>query len=237
MFRMIFSVLLLLLCVSLRADEVEAPKTYLEDNFTTWSYFRNYVPAKRDYGFEVGGMWEKTNLYWVGGNAGFHIGRCIFSESQSCQQYFDVIGGVSGREGLTVGIAAASLRWQFISFPKRYSPFARVFGGLASIRDDERDSSEVAYGIGYGIATSVHKNVDLKWEIRFGHAHQTFSQTFVSVNLKIDDLIVYFADKVHNLGKGTLKATGNVINKTINAPKKMLQWMNKSKTKTPDKEK
>ena len=212
----------------------EKPVIQLDDSFKSWSYFRNYVPVKRDYGMEIGGMWEQTNLYWVGANTGFHIGRCMYSESQTCQQYFDVIGGVGGREGLTVGLALASLRWQFISFPNRYSPFARVFTGVASIRDNERDRGELAYGVGYGIAASVHKNVDLKWEIRVGHAHQTYSQTFVSVNLKIDDILVYFANQIERVGKGTIDVTGKVIKKTIKAPGEVLKWM-KKQPKSKDK--
>lgn len=209
-------------------------KIALEEKFTTWSYFHEYVPVKRDYGVEIGGMWEKNNLYWVGGNAGFHIGRCVFSESQTCQQYFDIIGGVGGRNGLTNGVAAGALRWQFVSYPNKYSPFARLYLGVMNIRDNERDKNHLAYGVGYGLSASVHRKVDLKAEVRVGEADQTYAMAFFSINLKVDSLVGFFADQIHRIKEGTVEATGKVLKTTIEAPQKMIDTTIKAPNKIMD---
>ena len=82
-----------------------------------WTQFKPFVPSSRDYSLETGIMWEENNLYWLGGQVGWHLGRCVLSKSQTCQQYFDVLAGVGGRDGLTNGMLAGSFRWQFIKIP------------------------------------------------------------------------------------------------------------------------
>lgn len=218
-----FAVAEVLADIPLKKERKSLSEVALKDKFTTWSYFRSYVPVKRDYGIEVGGMWEKNNLYWVGGNAGFHVGRCMFTQSHSCQQYMDIIGGVGGRNGLTNGLIAGSVRWQFISYPNKYSPFARLYVGAMNIRDDDRDENSLAYGVGYGLSASVHRRVDLKFELRVGEADQTYSMAFLSMNLKVDSLVGFFADQIKQLKEGTVKATGKVIKGTFEAPGKVIR--------------
>src|SRR4051812_27007172 len=85
-----------------------------------------YVPLKWDYGFELGNYSTLQNNYWLGVNVGRQLGTCIFTESQTCQQYLDGIVGLGGRESRTHFMLLPSLRWQFVNFPTYWSTFARV---------------------------------------------------------------------------------------------------------------
>ncbi|MCB0349962.1 MAG: hypothetical protein KDD38_02190, partial [Bdellovibrionales bacterium] len=42
-----------------------------------WTNFLPYAPEKNEYQFELGGMWEADNLYWLGLTYGRHMGRCV----------------------------------------------------------------------------------------------------------------------------------------------------------------
>jgi hypothetical protein len=179
--------------------------------------FSPYAPQRRDYALDLGSMWENRALYWLGGTIGFHAGRCVFSASETCQNFVDLLGGVGGRDGSTQGLAAGSLRWQFIGFPRVVSPFARVFAGALRLRDAERDEIVPAYGLGYGITVTVHERMDLKLEARAGYGEQAFSQTFFSIGFRADKWIDYVARRIKGVGKGAVNATGTVIEKGIEA--------------------
>lgn len=220
LYRMVTVVAIVNLCVfpPVLAEEPEARPA-------RWSHFRPYIPERRDYGFELGAMWEENNLYWLGAQVGFHLGRCVFSDSQTCQQYFDLIGGVGGREGLTVGSVLTGLRWQFVGVPVYFSPSWSLLGGMVSQRGRERDRVLGTMGLGFGLTTSVHERVDLKWETRVGQSDRPWAQTFVSFMLKMDQWVDYFAKKFKKLGEGTLDASGRVIKHTIKAPIKAMDFV------------
>ena len=194
-----------------------------------WSMFRPYVPEEKEYNFELGSMWEENNQYWMGGLLGFHIGRCIFSKSQSCQQYADLIGGVGGREGLTHGLALSSVRWQFANLDKVYSTHARIFAGAMNQRDEDRDRTIFTYGMGYGVTSSVHERLDLRLEGRVGYGDRVWGQTFVSFSFKMDSIVDYFAQKLEGMGtagkilKGIADITGKVIRGTVETTGKVLK--------------
>ena len=82
-------ILLALMAVSAHAQDQQIHRP--------WVKFRPYTPEIKEYALELGSMWEDENLYWLAANVGFHVGKCIFSESQSCQNYIDIIGGAGGR--------------------------------------------------------------------------------------------------------------------------------------------
>ncbi len=166
-----------------------------------WTAFRAYMPEKTDYALELGSMWETENLYWIGGQIGFHVGHCLFSKSETCQQYVDAIAGAGGRDGQTNGMFMAALRWQFIDFPKPFSPSIRVLAGLVDLRDQTRDYEKFAYGIGYGWTASVHERLDLSLEIRVGGADEKFwSQAFLGIHIKAEKWLTHFKEKMQKLG-------------------------------------
>ena len=194
-----------------------------------WSKHYIYVPEKMEYNFELGSMWEANNQYWLGGNMGFHIGRCMFSKSHSCQQYADFTAGAGGRSGYTNGVLFSSVRWQFTDLKKRLVPHIRVLMGAINHRDETRDRTVFAYGVGYGVTTSVHKRLDLKFEVRGGYGDKWWSQSFVSFSLKFDQFVDYFAKKLEDMGmagrlvKDTAKFTGKVIKGTVETTGKVIQ--------------
>jgi len=176
--------------------------------------FYPYVPRKTEYNIELGSMWEKNTMYWVGLGAGWNVGTCILSNSQTCQQYIDLTAGVGGRDGYTNGVLMPSLRWQFVSFPKTYSTSARVFAGVMNLNDELRRKENVVYGVGYGISRTVHKNIDLKIEFRVGGGDATWSQVYLSFGLKLGAFVNYFAKKMGGLGVGAVKSTGKLLKKS-----------------------
>lgn len=205
------------------SETAKAPAT-IEESFgagrargQSWARYQTYVPQSREYFLDIGSSWEERSMYWVGGAMGFHLGRCAFSASQTCQQFLDGIVGISGADGLTMGLALASLRWQFVNFPKVAAPAVSVFAGLENIHDGSRNKETLAYGMGLGFVASVHERMDLKFEVRvgYGQGEAIWSQAFVSLGLKLDKWVDYFATKLHDLGVGTVEATGGVIKKTI----------------------
>ena len=194
-----------------------------------WARFYPYVPERREYNIEIGSMYEERNQYWLGASMGFHIGRCIFSRSQSCQQFTDLIGGVGGRDGMTNGTFLSSVRWQFTDLSDNYATHARIFIGGINHNDDFRDGVEFTYGMGFGITTSVHDRLDLRLETRLGQADRPWGQTFLALSLKFDRWVDYFAEKLESMGvagkliKGTAEVTGNVIQGTIETTGKVLK--------------
>lgn len=154
-------------------------------------------------------------MYWMGGGVGRHIGTCIFSESQTCQQYWDVFGGVGGRDGLTNVLFLTGPRWQFVNFPESLSPSVRVFAGVMNIRDDVRDQDSFAYGIGLGQTLSVHDKVDVRLEGRIGYADALWTQGLFSVHVKMDHWVESFADKVKELGREAFEKTGGALKDTF----------------------
>ncbi len=151
-----------------------------------WVNHRPFVPEKLDYYFELGAMWEERNMYWMGAGFGRHLGHCVFSPSETCQQYWDIFGGVGGRDGLTSLLFLTGPRWQFVSFPKHFSPAFRAFVGAMNIRDDLRDKEVFAYGVGYGWTLAVHNRVNMRLEGRVGHADEVWYQSMVAVHIKVD---------------------------------------------------
>jgi len=180
------------------------PETRVEQTVTVTknkrrAEFRTFVPEKKEYTFELGGMWEEQNLYWMGVGMGLHIGRCFLSESQSCQQYWDVLAGAGGRDGQTNGLLLTGPRWQFVNFPSAISPYVKLLIGVMDVRDDERDFDRAAGIMGFGWTVSVHENLDLRFEGRVGWSDAVLSQMFIGLNFKMEKWVDYFADKIKRL--------------------------------------
>ena len=175
-----------------------------------WAEFLPYAPQNREYFFDIGSMWERQNMYWLGGELGFHLGNCVFSESPTCQQYFDLIGGVAGAEGITMGMALVSLRWQFVHFPSRMSPSVRIFTGINNLHDEDRNRQVMTSGLGYALTASLHPRMDLKLEVRagFGRQQEIWSQVYIALGLKLDSWVDYFTTKLKQLGRGTAEVLG-----------------------------
>jgi hypothetical protein len=189
--------------------DIETPFKPMEENVIT----APYAPLKRDYSFELGGAWQESNYYYLGGLIGFNIGECRFYKDPSCQQYFDVTSGIAAKSAHTHAIWSAGLRYQLVQFPKTYSPFFRVFGGgmVTQIVGQDFYYRHLG-GVGFGIISSLHEQVDLRIEGRLGYSNQSFGMLVIGGQLKIDKLITYFADKLQEFGIDTVEATGNVVN-------------------------
>ena len=187
------------------------PKTLLESGFP-------FVPQKTDYALEMGVWQARDPSLWVGGLIGTHVGKCLFTESQTCQQFVDAIGAAAVREGETYGLFLVSPRWQYVNFPNRTSPFFRVFGGAAAVNVAAERSWKPTGGVGLGVTTYFHKNVDLRAEARVGHVDQGFVLGLLSAHVKTDRLLEYFARKLKDLGVGTVRtaieAGGAVLDAT-----------------------
>ncbi|MEQ1666461.1 MAG: hypothetical protein ABL927_13920, partial [Bdellovibrionales bacterium] len=95
--------------------------------------------SKNEYQFELGSMWEKESLYWFGLTYGRNFGKCYLINKE-CSQYFDVTGGVGGREAFSEGLVLAGLRWQldYLNFGEllKFTPAFKFFGGAINIRDN-----------------------------------------------------------------------------------------------------
>lgn len=177
-----------------------------------------YVPRKTDYSLELGLMSARDDLFWAGAMMGAHLGPCVFSASETCQQFVDGIIGVAVREGETQGHFWLSPRWQYVNFPARFSPFWRVFGGIANIARPENRGMHGVFGGGAGVTTYLHDKVDLHAEARWVATDRVFYQVLLGINVKADRLLEYFAVKLKELGVGTVRtaidATGTAIEAT-----------------------
>lgn len=177
-----------------------------------------YVPRATDYAIELGLFETRRPSVWVAGNVGFHLGRCMFSQSHFCEQYFDVIAGAAVREAQTHGLYLGSVRWQYIDFPERYSIFWRVMGGAAYLQRGNDSLWKTAGGLGIGVTNYLHRNVDLRFEARAGLADHFFYQGLLGIQIKTDHLLEFFARKLKDLGVGTvntaIEATGTAIKAT-----------------------
>ncbi len=188
---------------SLGAAEISNSKYY---------YYENpYVPQGRDYGVELGSMMMESGLYWLGLNFGLHAGNCLFYKDPSCQQYYDLGFGAGGRDGETEYIGSISARFQWVRFPSSWSPFSRVFAGVLNTIYPPTAEHYVTYGVGAGVTHRLHDRLDLRLEMRIGHGYQGYVQGIVGMQLKIDNVISDFADKIKDLGKETLETTSDVL--------------------------
>lgn len=191
-----------------------------------------YLPHKWDYGLELGQMNIDKDLYWLGGNLGYNIGTCVLTNSQSCQQYMDFLIGSSGRDGETNWYGVLSLRWQFVNFPDTNSPIARVFAGVMNRIADDSSKQFFVYGLGYGITTYLHPRADLRLEGRLGWGREvgSFTQLFVSMELKVSRWLDFFAGKLEGVGVGAGKVfkkgigtTGGVIKSGVHGTRDVLK--------------
>ncbi|MES2963073.1 MAG: hypothetical protein V4760_04225, partial [Bdellovibrionota bacterium] len=93
-----------------------------------------------------------------------------------------------------------------------------VFGGAAAVNVAAERTWKPVGGIGVGITTYLHRNVDLRAEARVGGVDQSFVLGLLSAHVKTDRLLEYFARKLGELGVGTvqtaIEATGTVIKAT-----------------------
>ncbi len=177
-----------------------------------------FVPQQTDYSIEIGAMSEKHSLYWVAGNVGEHVGRCLFTSTQSCQQYLDLLIGIAGRDAETYGAFLGSVRWQFVNFPRSWSPLFRLYGGALRARVEQGKSWRPTYGAGIGVVMYLHHNVDLRLETRLGYADRPIGQAIFAIQVKSDRLLEYFARRLAELGLSTvetaIQATGAAVKAT-----------------------
>ena len=166
-------------------------------------YFKNsaYVPQKKDYGFELGTMIEKYNLYWIGVNLGFNRGTCFKLNNPYCQQYFDFNFGAGGREAETHYVGSISPRFQWINYPSSWSPFVRFILGVQNSIEINSTRHHLVVGAGAGITRQMHEHLDVRFEIRANHGDQGFLQAVIGMQLKIDELVESFGDAI----KGSLE--------------------------------
>jgi hypothetical protein len=204
-----------------RLNEIETKYWTNEFKYSPHVNYHPYLPHKWDYGVELGSMEIESPLYWVGGNLGYNIGTCVFTSSQTCQQYMDVLLGSSGRDGETNWYGVFSLRWQFVNFPNTYSPIARVFGGVMNRIANDESKQFFIYGVGAGITTYLHPRADLRLELRHGWGKEigSFSQAFLSVELKVSRWLDFFAGKLEKVGVGT----GKVIKHGVGGAGKIIE--------------
>ena len=162
-------------------------------------------------------MRAREDLAYLGGMMGANIGRCVFSESETCQQFVDALAGGGMRDGESYAFALASLRWQYVNLPDRFGPFWRIFAGGGEIHRSGRHWEPV-FGAGYGITNYLHDKVDLRLEVRVGVIDRVFAQTLIGAQIKGDLLLSYFAAKLRDLGYGTIstafEATGTALEAT-----------------------
>ncbi|MEQ1875618.1 MAG: hypothetical protein ABL958_03165 [Bdellovibrionia bacterium] len=182
-----------------------------------------YVPPMWDYGLEVGYFSTLQNNYWTGFNVGRHVGTCVFVDTQTCQQYVDLLMGLGGRESRTHVMLAPSVRWQWVNFPTYWSAMARVFGGATSSVEPEGVNRRALYGIGLGVTTYLHPRADLRLEARFGQSDYPFAQIFISFQFKMDKWVEYFADRLKALGIGAVQTTGSVLKGTVETTGKVIE--------------
>jgi hypothetical protein len=191
--------------------DVRRPRTLL-------SQAPPFVPRSSDFGIEMGLLTGDEDKLWLGGLAGWHLGICPFTQSETCQQYIDLIGGAAIRESETSGFYLLSNRWQFVNFPERHSLFVRLFGGMSQIKSIRENSWQPVVGVGIGVTTYLHEKVDLRVEARSGWNDRFFAQALLGVQFKTDRLLEVFARRLKQLGVGTvdtvIEATGTAIKAT-----------------------
>jgi hypothetical protein len=175
-----------------------------------------YVPQLYDYGVEFGSAHGEMNYYSAGLGVGFHVGRCMFSDSQTCQQYFDLMANVNGRDGHTHYLGTGSLRWQFIRFPSSWSPFVRVLAGMSNEIIPGAVNQYFIYGAGIGLTTYLHPKADMRVEYRAFQAERIYSQITLSFQFKMEKWVEYFAEKLKDIGVGTASVTGSVLKGSAN---------------------
>ena len=209
---------------------LEKPKTLLEAGYP-------YVPQKTDYALELGVWQARDPSVWIGGLIGEHMGKCLFTQSQTCQMYFDFIAAAAVREAETYGLFLISPRWQYVNFPDRASTFFRVFGGLSAVNVAAERTYKPAGGIGIGVTTYLHENVDLRAEVRAGGVDQSFIVGLLSAHVKTDRLLEFFASKLKDLGFGTvetaIEATGTVFKATGEGVGGAIEGLKSSPSPTP----
>lgn len=171
--------------------------------------------SKNEYQFELGSMWEKESLYWFGLTYGRNFGKCYLINKE-CSQYFDVTGGVGGREAFSEGLVLAGLRWQldYLNFGElhKFTPAFKFFGGAINIRDNSRDRQVGTIGAGASLSARLHKNLNLKWESRIGTGDQVWVQTMISISLKLDSFVEGVGESIEKIGSATVNATKVIPN-------------------------
>lgn len=223
----VFLVFIVLNSYAAETTAVQLPAAETKANSHSWSQYFPYVPEKHEYNFELGGMWEQETLNWLGLKYGRHMGHCMFSKDEKCQQFLDFNAGVGHRSGTTEGLFLVGPRWQYVKFPEPYSPSFQIFGGMMSVHDNAGERNFGVYGVAAALTMSLHRKLNIKWESRIGGGEQLWAQTFISFSLKIDDWVDQFSGQMKKMGSTTLEATGTILKSTITAPKTLIEWFNK----------
>ncbi len=197
-----------------------------------------YVPQKVDYSLELGSFWSQQSLYWLGGSIERHIGTCLFLKFEGCQQYVGVHAASAGRDGITLGVFQSSLRFQYVSLPKTYSPFVRIlFGGLLENRFNRTRFLGLG-GLGAGVNLVLNPSVDLRIEARYSYADQAYYTGFLGFHIKTDRLLSVFAKKLKDLGidlvSETAKSAGQIIKDTKKEVESVIRQDSPKKKEVPE---
>lgn len=184
-----------------------------------------YVPRKYDYSLAFGYMSDSEDLFIGSVGVGYGIGNCWLMGGPQCEQYLDVLGGLASREAKSHGMLLGSLRWQYVRFPSRHSPYWRVFLGTDQIRGNNESGWRTLSGVGIGITTYLHSKADLNLELRtgvqdfrFDESDRLIVQVLLGVQIKVDRLLQSFVLKLRDFGYGTvstaIEAAGTAIEAT-----------------------
>lgn len=182
-----------------------------------------YVPQIYDYGLEIGSAWGAMNYYSVGFNIGYHLGRCVFTNSQTCQQYLDLLANVNGRDSHTHYLGLASVRWQYVNFPSPWSPMFRLMTGINSQIIPGELRQYFTYGAGIGMTTYLHPRADIRLEYRVFNSERVYSQFLFIIQFKMEKWVEFFAEKLKDIGLGTASVTSTVIKGTVDVTGTVLE--------------
>ncbi|PIT98739.1 MAG: hypothetical protein COT74_13655 [Bdellovibrionales bacterium CG10_big_fil_rev_8_21_14_0_10_45_34] len=203
----------------LNASEVP---THQNDSAVTATPYTNktpYAPMSWDYGAGFGLFNHQRLHYQLSGQLGKHLGECLFVNTTTCQQYIDLLGDLSGREGSTLYGGKLSFRWQFVNFPSNMSPFFRIQAGLVNAIEKEGVMLSGVGGLGLGLNYVLHPRLDLRIEGRQEYYRSLPVQTFLlGFQFKIDNWVSDFADSMKDIGTQTIETPRNLMEALIINP-------------------
>lgn len=175
--------------------------------------FKPFLPQVRNYNLEFGSFWETANLYWLGGQFGFHVNdSCLLSDN--CHQYIELTSGLGGRDGQTQGLVLVGLTEEFYFIKQQgLAPSTSVQLGAMTYSDGNRRYTKGTVAITQSLSMAAHENLNIKLSGRVGYADKNvWSQLILSLGLRLDSLVFYIGDKVKSIGQGAINSGKKIIN-------------------------